>query len=200
MRDGVLRRPSDPGWDAWGLEASALPAPRRGGKWARVRVDLRAEYAIPPSCVACAAPAGRKSLPAYATSWDNKHSLTVHFPLCDDCHAAYRVDVEQGRMAGMLALSAGIITLLVAAFLGVECWTSGIVTIFSALTVVWLGRQALLTAQSRRMRARIHQVRASVKIESLKVAKGGPEGVVGFRFASSDYASVFSQMNQGSPT
>jgi hypothetical protein len=50
------------------------------------------------------------------------------------------------------------------------------------------------------MRARIHQVRASAKIESLKVANGGPEGVVGFRFASSDYASVFSQMNQGSPT
>jgi len=101
-------------------------------------------------------------------------------------------------MAGMVALSAGIITLLVAAFLGVECWTSGIVTIVSTLTVVWLGRQALLTSQSRHMRARIGQVRASVKIESLKAVKGGPEGVVGFRFASSDYASVFGQMNQGS--
>jgi hypothetical protein len=200
VRDGALRQPPGAGGDGWGLEASALPVLRHGSKWARVRVDLREEYAIPPSCVACAAPASRKSLPAYATSWDNKHSLTVHFPLCDDCYAAHRIDVEQGRKAGMLALSSGIITLLVAAFLGVECWTSGIVTIVSALTVVWLGRQALLTAQSRHMRARIRQVRASAKIESLKVANGGPEGVVGFRFASSDYASVFGQMNQGSLT
>lgn len=200
VRDGALCRPSNPGWEVRGLEASALPAPPHGGKWARVRVDLRAEYATPPSCVACAAPASRKSLPAYATSWDNKHSLTVHFPLCDECYAAYQVDVEQGRKAGMLSLSAGIITLLVAAFLGVECWTSGIVTIVSAMTVVWLGRQALLTAQSRHMRARIRQVRDSAKVDSLRVAKVGAEGVVSFRFASSDYASVFGQMNQGSLT
>jgi hypothetical protein len=200
VRDGALRLASNPGLDVWGSEASALPASRHRGKWARVQVDLRAEYDTPPSCVACAAPASRKSLPAYATSWDNRHSLTVHFPLCDECYAAYGVDVEQSRMAGMLALSAGTITLLVAAFLGVECWTSGIVTIASVLTVVWLGKRALLTSQSRHMRARIQRVRASVKIESLKVAKGGPEGVVGFRFASSDYASVFGQMNQGSLT
>ncbi|MGB9724300.1 MAG: hypothetical protein ACP5OO_04520 [Chloroflexia bacterium] len=174
---------------------------------ARFRLRKKASYALPEICCVCGSPAGRGQIKVYGSSWLSSRLVTLLFPLCEECEAAFS-RVSQRRRAGCGYGTLVVIPLLlgwaVTFFLGGgdathPATTVGIWLLAAAGAVIVLGLlyaavfPLLLPRQEREAYRRV--VRA-VRIESCNPPGLFGDGDVVLRFACEPFAALFRKQNE----
>ncbi len=174
---------------------------------ARFRLRKKAAYALPDICCVCGSPAGRGQIKVYGSSWLSPRLVTLLFPLCEACEAAFN-RVSQRRRAGCgygtVAVALLLVGWVVTFFLGkgepghpatgVGMWllvAAGAVIVagllYAAVFPLFISRQEL-EAYRRVVRA--------VRIESCNPPGLFGDGDVVIRFAYEPFAALFRKQNE----
>lgn len=166
------------------------------------------EFAMPGICCVCGAPAERRSLRVYGSSWFSNRLLVMRFPLCAACDAPYTLLSRRRRfgcaLAGGLAILLALAWVVAAAAGGVGGWETG-----SALSLWFLGLSlatlliglalyALMPffAAPPEIRARYRRVKQSVQIPNFTPGGVLGEGCIVIRFAYPPFAEEFKRLNR----
>jgi len=167
------------------------------------------EFAMPGICCVCGAPAERRSLRVYGSSWLSNRLLVMRFPLCATCDAAYVVLSQRRRLgcglAGTVAVFLALAWVVAAVAGGVGGWRPGsalslwFLGLSLGVLVVGLALYALmpLFAAAPEIRARYRQVKRSVQIPNFVPSGILGQGSIVIRFAYRPFAEEFKEMNRG---
>jgi len=167
------------------------------------------EFAMPEICCVCNAPAERRSLRVYGSSWLSNRLLVMRFPLCETCDGAYTLLSRRRRLgcgiAGGLALLLGFAWAVAAVAGGLggsevgsrlSLWFLGLSL---AVLVIGIVLYALMPffAASPEIRARYRWVKRSVQIPNFTPGGILGQGSIVIRFASLPFAEEFRRLNRG---
>jgi hypothetical protein len=172
-----------------------------------VILRLKDQYAMPPVCCACGAPAGVERLGVSAGT--SRRSVSISFPLCDRCAHATSMVERRRRIScwGALGLSAflcvGAIGTGIA--LGVDSDTASVsldnliggllllavLTLVTGLVIQWLVSIIGLAPEVRRA---YKQVSKAARIKSYEPGFIG-RGYITFALRNDRFADLFKEMN-----
>ena len=171
----------------------------------KVRTQFMSSFNIPHQCVACGGPPGSKTkkVSGSASSGRKKYiTLTLDFPLCEECAA-----VRGSRWYAVLFAVAGV---LVSLFLGVvagnlasQRLTTGL-TVLAAIVVIavsiylttWLANRIAQSGMTAEQRKRRKALRRSVRMSVSTPGIFG-KGAIRFAFENPAFATEFAALNGG---
>ena len=174
---------------------------------ARFRLRKKATFALPNICCVCGSPAGRGQLKVYGSSWLSSRLVTLFFPLCEGCEAAFN-RVSRRRRAGCGYGTILVIPLLlgwvVTFFLGKgdpghPATTVGTGLLIAAGALILLGSlyaAAFPLFIPRQEREAYRRVVEAVRIESCNPPGLFGDGDVVLRFAHEPFAALFRKQNE----
>lgn len=174
---------------------------------ARFRLRKKASYSLPGICCVCGSPAGRGQIKVYGSSWLSPRLVTLLFPLCEECEAAFnRVSGRRraGCGYGTLVVVPLLVGWVVTFFLGkgdtahpataVGGWL--LAAAGAVIVVGLLYAAAFPLFISRQEREAYRRVVQAVRIESCNPPGLFGDGDVVLRFAHEPFAALFRKQNE----
>lgn len=169
----------------------------------RVQVDYFSSYNIPSGCVACGNPLAPHVHVVGTSNWSGKQSVSLKFPVCEECNAASKASISASRLGCLGAILIGVVTGGLGAMLngafgaaGLD-WALGIAGFIGGWILV---RQLLLARQPAETRERLGKLNKAVRMVGFSLPSlFGSKGWIKLDFADAKYGSQFMVLNGGKP-
>ena len=167
----------------------------------RVQVEYFSSYNMPSGCVACGNPVTPHTHSVGTSNWSGKQTVTLKFPLCEECNEAGKANRSAGWLGclgGLLAasLGAGIGVVLNSLINGAGIEFAGALVGFTGGMV--LSRRLVLSSKPPEVRERLARLNKSVRMIGFSLPSlFGGKGWIKLEFANPDYGNQFSMLNGG---
>ena len=167
----------------------------------RVQVEYFGNYAMPGGCVACGDPLATKTYEVGNSSWNGKQSVSLKFPVCEECYKASKVNPGWlGCLGGLLVAIVGV---------GIGSSIGGLFNISEVLMVaggffgllggILLTRYLMVSRQPVEVRERIARLNKSVRVTGFSLPSLFGKGWIKLEFADPAYGNQFMVLNGGKP-
>jgi hypothetical protein len=164
----------------------------------KVQVEYFNSYNMPSVCVGCGNPVAPKTYDVGNSSWSGKQSVSLKFPVCEDCYKASKVN------PGWLGCLGGLVLAIVGAALGTSL--EGLIDFPGLLMIggafigfiagIYISRYLIVSRQSPDVRERIERLNKSVRMLGFSLPTFG-KGWIKLEFADANYGNKFMLLNGG---
>jgi hypothetical protein len=164
----------------------------------RVQVEYFGNYRMPGGCVGCGNPLATHTFDVGNSSWNGKQSVSLKFPVCEECYKASKVN------PGWLGCLGGILVGLVGAGIGASL--EGLIDAPGVLMIaggflgliagVMFSRNLIVSRQPVEVRERIARLNNSVRMLGFNLPTFG-KGWIKLEFADDNYGRQFMLLNGG---
>ncbi|MEX1247261.1 MAG: hypothetical protein WEA61_02165 [Anaerolineales bacterium] len=167
----------------------------------RVQIPYFSSYNMPSSCVACGNPMAPHTHSVGTSNWSGKQSVSLKFPICEECNQASKANISANRLGCLTALGAALLGGAIGAFLNPVLNASGLDfagALVGLIAGIWLTRYLVLSRKPADVRERIAKLNKSVRMLSFKLPSlFGSKGSITLDFADAAYGTQFMALNGG---
>lgn len=167
----------------------------------RVQVPYFSSYNMPVGCVACGNPLALHTTSIGTSSWTGKQSVSLKFPICDECNQAAKTTITASRL-GCLG---GLITVGFGAAFGTSLnnlfnaagldWLFGVIFLLGGF---WFGRRLAMSGKPPELRERLVKLNKAVRMIGFSLPSlFGSQGWIKLDFANPEYGLQFTALNSG---
>lgn len=166
----------------------------------RVQVEYFNSYNMPGGCVACGNPLTPHIYAVGTSNWSGKQSVSLKFPICEDCHKASKVGISANRLGclGALMLAAigislgvGLNSLINGA--GLE-FAGGLVGFIAGFI---LARYLGISRNPPEVKERMTRLANAVRMLGFSLPSLFGKGWIKLEFADTNYGNQFMLLNGG---
>ena len=164
----------------------------------RVQVEYLNSYNMPSVCVGCGNPVAPKTYDVGNSSWSGKQSVSLKFPVCEECYKASRVN------PGWLGCLGGLLAAIIGAGIGLSLESlidfPGFLMLGGAflgfIGGILLSRYLIVSRKPLDVRERIARLSKSVRMVGFNLPTFG-KGWIKLEFADTAYGNQFMLLNGG---
>lgn len=166
----------------------------------RVQVEYFNSYNMPGGCIGCGNPVTPHTYSVGTSSWSGKQSVSLKFPICEDCHKANKVNTSANWLGCLGALIAASIGISLGAGLNSLFHAAGLEFVGGLLGFIAgiiLGRNLGISRNPPEVKERMTRLAKAVRMLGFSLPSLFGKGWIKLEFADTNYGTQFMLLNGG---